>query len=355
LSVERKSPRFPDSFTSDSRPNFAFTYSAYGLEIRSNLEIPALVGTAAPDDPLHRVRVHFGSAPFHTERKNAEDLRYISDYIDAIGTPALKIWTVDGGSFSRMAYSDGTEFWLDRELEGIWVRWPERLSVETTFGYLLGPVLGFLLRLRGLVCLHGSVVVIGGSAVVFIGAPGAGKSTTAAAFAQRGFAVLADDIAALEEHAGVFRVFPAYPRVNLWPSSVQLLYGSADALPLIHSSGAQVEEAEKRFLRLGGTDQARYQQRPLPLAAIYVLQPEQAQGPSRNEIIATISKKAAMIALVTHAYGTNVLDAQQRAKEFALLSQLVESVPVRNVFARRNGLTLNALCEAITRDVAQLR
>ncbi len=334
-----------------------FVYRAYGIEILSNLEIPALAGTAGPSEVIGApsLKVRFGLSPSMDTSQRLEELRHASADVDSRGEPVLKIWNADCGKFLRMAYSDGPEFWFDCELENLWVRWQRGSTEQNALGLLLGPVLGFLLRLRGMVCLHGSVVGFGSSAVIFIGAPGAGKSTTAAAFAQRGFAVLADDIAALIDEAGVFRVQPAYPRVNLWPSSVQLLYGSAEALPLIHSRGADVEESEKRFLRLGGDGKTRFEQQPLPLAAIYVLQPAQAEGVSGHEIIAAIPKQAAMMALVTNAYGSNVLDAQQRAKEFAVLSQLVESVPVRNVYARRSGLNFDVLCEMIRKDVAQLR
>jgi len=46
--------------------------------------------------------------------------------------------------------------------------------------------------------------------VAFVGAEGAGKSTTAAAFALEGHGVLSDDVVALAENASEFVVLPAY-------------------------------------------------------------------------------------------------------------------------------------------------
>src|SRR5271156_6758875 len=60
---------------------------------------------------------------------------------------------------------------------------------------------------------------------------GAGKSTTAAAFARRGFAILSDDVSALWDCRPPFLLQPAYPQLRLWPSSVRLLFGADDALP----------------------------------------------------------------------------------------------------------------------------
>ncbi len=93
------------------------------------------------------------------------------------------------------------------------------------------PVLGFVLRLRGTTCLHASAVTIGGSAIALLGPPNAGKSTTAASLRGSGYPVIADDIVALVERDGGLCVQPAYPQLRLWPESVALLYGTADALP----------------------------------------------------------------------------------------------------------------------------
>ncbi len=57
--------------------------------------------------------------------------------------------------------------------------------------------MGTALRLQGKICLHSSVIAVGEYALAIIGAKGAGKSTTAAALAKRGYPILADDIAVL--------------------------------------------------------------------------------------------------------------------------------------------------------------
>ncbi len=56
--------------------------------------------------------------------------------------------------------------------------------------------------LRGLEVLHASGVVVDGRALLFAGAPGAGKSSLAAAFLYRGAVLLSDDTVALESRDG---------------------------------------------------------------------------------------------------------------------------------------------------------
>ena len=86
--------------------------------------------------------------------------------------------------------------------------------------YLLGSCLGALLTQRGRLVLHGNAVQVGNACLVCLGDSGAGKSTLAAAFAQQGYPVLADDVIAVDE---VGRAIPGIPRVKLWQDAADRL------------------------------------------------------------------------------------------------------------------------------------
>jgi hypothetical protein len=262
-----------------------------------------------------------------------------------MGVPDLRIWDLGDGEFLRMLYSDGVEFWLDRALATLWVQWPTSSSLENTLSYLVGPIMGLLLRLRGIVCLHGSAVTINDRGVVFVGPEGAGKSTTAAAFATHGHAVVSDDIVGLTERGAEFQILPAYPRINLWPDSVKLLFGSPDALPMITGGW------DKRCFKIGEVEGTKFEEWPLPLGAIYVLgQAADASG----EGVEIISQKTALMMLVENTYATNFLDAKQRAKEFEVLSRVVTTVPVRKINRAREGAGVEEFCTAIQRNFASI-
>jgi hypothetical protein len=287
------------------------------------------------------VRINFGTLPAASFSDKQLRLRHASAYVDERGEPCLRIWDVNGGSFLRINFIDGTEFWLDRGLATLWAHWPERCSLQDTLSYLLGPVFGLLLRLRGVICLHASAVSIDDRCAVFVGSEGSGKSTTAAAFAREGFAVLSDDIVGLVERGDEFYVIPAYPRVNLWPDSVKLLYGSSDALPPLSVGW------DKRGLALGEVGGPRFEQRELRLGTIYIFS-DISTHPTEN--IEPISKKSALLMLVGNTYAARFLDANQRAEEFAVLGRLVAGVPVRRLNPQRNGKGVNELCELIRQD-----
>jgi hypothetical protein len=189
-------------------------------------------------------------------------------------------------------------------------------------------------------------VAINDHSVVFVGSEGAGKSTTAAAFARRGFAVLSDDIVALFENEHIFQVLPAYPRLNLWPDSVNLLYGSPNALPRI------LADWDKRCLTLGQEGGPPFEERALPIGALYILGDSTMEAQSCVELI---SRKTALLMLVANTYATNILDARQRAEEFAVLSRLVSSVPIRKINPRRHVLHLSELCDLVRQDLDSIR
>jgi hypothetical protein len=322
-----------------------FTYAVFGLQLRSKQQIPELTPAKLPiAGPV--VDVHLNLSPLGTEIQpsDSEELVYVSPYTDEVGDPALKMWKIGTGAFSRLAYSDGTQFWLNQEGTQLWTTWPENLTVEDTATYLLGPVLGLLLRLRGVTCLHASAVAFGEHAVAFVGCEGAGKSTTAAALALRGHSVLSDDVVALAERDGLFYVHPAYPYLCLWPESVQSIYGSADSLPRFSAN------YEKRRLSLE-KQELRFEERCLPLSAIYIL------GERRGDpapLVQEIAPREAFLSLVANTFATSILDRRMRAKEFETLGRLLPRVMVRRLCAHYDAARLQELCDLLSGEAQKM-
>ena len=308
-----------------------FIYSLFGLQIHCNRPIPEISAVRVQNPifpsqetstrPGKIVEIDLEASPHDAGliRTVDEEPIYVSDYKDSLGEPALRIWQIDGGDFLRLDYFDGTKFWLDRDGTGVWGIRPESLPIEIAPTYMVGPVLGLVLRLRGVTCLHASAVSFGDSVVAFVGSEGAGKSTTAAALAQQGCAVVSDDVVALEEVEGSFQVYPAYPYLCLWPESAEAIYGTAESLPRFS------QNYEKRCLSLE-RQKLRFETRNLPLKAIYIL------GERRSDPAPTIEEIPAqrrLLALVANTFATNVLGPTARAKEFEALGRLLPSVRVQ--------------------------
>jgi len=251
------------------------------------------------------------------------------------------VGVLPGREYFGFFYGDGARFAVGRRGHEVCADWPEDYSLEDACTYLFGPVLGFVLRLRGTVCLHASSVAFSGRAIALVGLPGAGKSTTAAAFASAGFPVLSDDIVALSDTGTHFFVQPGYPRVNLWPDAIQKLFGSEDALPRITPTW------DKRYLPLDGNPH-RFAATPLPLGAIYILD---SRDPALTcPAVEEVSGEEAFMALVANTYVNYLLDQEMRRTEFDVLCRVVSEIPVRRVCPQAEPSAIFTLCEAIAAD-----
>jgi hypothetical protein len=321
-----------------SHDSIGWTYRVFGFVVSSDLPVPGLTPVES-HTPQIDIRLYMGASPSAGKlRLDTEEPWYVSSYLDALGEPALRIWRAANSGLYRLAYTSGLTFWLDCPKGTIWATWPDGSGLNDAAPYLLGPVFGIFLRLRGFTCLHASVVAMNDFAVGFVGPPGAGKSTTAAALTIRGCAAVSDDIALLRENPlGSFHVVPAYPYLCLWPESVKLMYGSSSALPQINS------RSEKRRLLLS-VKADKFETRTLPLGAIYLLGERVAKS---APVIEAISSQTALVSLVADTYATNTLDAEMRAKEFEILGRLVSKVPIRRLHAQENAGNLDELCDAI--------
>jgi hypothetical protein len=104
--------------------------------------------------------------------------------------------------------------------------------------YLLSPIFSTLCHQAGMYSLHASAVRAGAGVVAFLGDSGAGKSTLAAGLAQRGYAVIADDICLLDPRtsdSGPVLVIPVAPALKLWRSALDHLGTSPESLPRVFS------------------------------------------------------------------------------------------------------------------------
>ena len=257
----------------------------------------------------------------------------------------VRVGVLPGREYFGFFYGDGARFAVGRRGHEVCADWPEDYSLEDACTYLLGPVMGFVLRLRGTVCLHASAVDVDGRAIALVGLPGAGKSTTAAAFASAGFPVLSDDIVALADQGTQFLVQPGYPRVNLWPDSVRRLFGAEDALPRITPTW------EKRYLPLEENGH-HFASSPLRLGAIYIL--DSRESSLSAPIIEEVPGKEAFMALVANTYVNYLLNQEMRRTEFDVLGRVVSEIPIRRVHPPAESSAIFNLCEAIAADAKRV-
>jgi hypothetical protein len=314
-------------------------YSAFGLRLRTDRAVPGLL--AARGAGAWDVDISLQAPAWPVRAADLEEARpwFAGPPQDPDGQPSLTVRTLPRAELCWLRFSEGAEFLVDRAGNQVWARWSPPLTREDTVCYLLGPVLGFVLALRGRLCLHGSALAVGGRAFALVGASGAGKSTTAAALALRGQAVLTDDVLPLEACGEHVHVLPGYPRLRLWPDAVGLC-GRPDALPALTPTWA------KRYLDLTRAP-CRFQAGPLPLAAVYLLGPP--AGDCGAPAIEPVPLAAGLVELLANKY-LSLPGPEALARDFTFVSRLVAHTPVRRVTAQRDPRHLPQLCAALLDD-----
>lgn len=232
-------------------------YTISGLSVASEIALP---GIALPGRPMADVTIE--RRPVPAVLANAE----------ASGPT----WAMAGPEF-LLTIPDIARFLL-RAGRAVAFQPADGADADDIPAFLLNSVFGILLHQRGQIVLHASAVRVNGKAVLFCGASASGKSTLAAALAQRGYAVLADDVCAVTlAHDGSATVHSDGRVLKLWAHSI-------DRLKL----------ADRRGQRLRGGLEKYFVEPPcsvhgtLPLGAIYALRearPPLASGIERPNVV----------------------------------------------------------------------
>jgi len=317
----------------------AFHYSAYGLCLESNSHLQGLA-------PCGRVKVadvciaiedgeQFPAAP-------TETIYYVSDWLDhGSGDPGLVIYrsTEDGSYLFR--YAEGVEFHIAADSTRIAARFASHSSLVDLTSFLTGPVLGFVLRMRGVIALHACAIDVGGRAIMLVGDAFAGKSTTAVMFARMGCAVLTEDVAPLCVEGGAIAVHSGCPEVALRPQAVKYLFGSADALPRFSDNW------EKRRLDLAQT--GAFSHRSLPVAAIYVLTNHDSVPDA--PCVRPMSSGEAMVELLANIYANRLFHRELRLRELDMVHRVARTIPVKEGVTGGWSRPVERFCEVVLGDV----
>jgi hypothetical protein len=309
----------------------------YGLVIDASQPLPGMVPGAIDAAPDVRVDLDQAAWDGWLPRMGGATPWYETAGRDD-GRPWLTVWR---DAAFRFEYAEGAVFTVNDDGSRVEGSWAAPLTLADAVSYLLGPVLAFVLRLRGAVPMHASGTVIDGRGVLFVGPAGAGKSSTAAAFAARGYPVLSDDVVPLRLIGRSLRAGPGHPRISLWSDSAMALWERGESLPAVS------DVYDKRVLDLLDRG-APFAAHAVDVAAIFLLG-ERVPGP--DVVHRPVARRDGFLSLAANTYGAHLLDAELRATEFALLSQVAAGVPTRALSMPDDLRCLARACDALARSV----
>jgi len=181
---------------------------------------------------------------------------------------------------------------------------------------LLGGVFSVALHLQGLLCLHGSAVAVGDTAITFLANKGSGKSTIATALCASGATLVTDDM------------LPVDPRspVAAWPSmpAVRLLHDSASRLR--YDTGQKHPATNKYHVNELPSDQV--ERRRLPLGAVYELTPVPSLPDGRVVQRTPVKGTAAVGLILRHHRAGAAIGGSESINLFTRASDIVRHVPI---------------------------
>ena len=312
----------------------------HGLGVVCNAELPGLDGF--PHASSADLGITLGELPPGSgSRSDALAWRCIRSLVTDDGHVELRATRVPPTGDFRLDYDDGTTVIVERSGRAVWAVHPDTVSVAQVSIYLLGPVMGVVLRARGIFCMHASAVSMHGGAIALAGATLAGKSSTAAALAQQGFEVIADDMLPVHASDEGFEIAPSLPRLRLWPDSASAIYGSPE------NFGRLWPRDDKLLVPVrGSAADAR-----IRLHAIYLLE---RSADVDAPVILPVAQARAMLAIVGDSFASHYEDTDGRAREFDLVSRLVASVPSRRIRIPADFDRLPCVARAIAADVDEM-
>jgi len=313
-----------------------YDYVLYGLQIETNAPIYGLTHTVIRERA--DVTIYSGAIPVELAADSLEwvaphQFRVTQDAPANAAQQYLREWR-DGG-YLELTYEGQITVVFALDGSRVWVSWSTSIDEPLRAFNVMGPMMGIVLRLRGITPLHASVIAIEGQAVAFVGASGSGKSTLAAAFDQLGYPILSDDLCVLTFTDTGVMIPPGSPRIRLLADAAQALYGEMVPYEVSPHRGDKREYAVE-------WKTAQASPLGLPLAAIYFL-----EGRSDAIVITPMSERDALFKLLREVYTRHITTIYNDAVAFQDISMLVKHIPAYSLISEQGHNTLKKLCHMI--------
>ena len=288
-------------------------YSAYGLGISSEIEIPEF--QSAKDGSDIQIRL--------------ENEKYQS----LLGIDKQPYWRINRRGAVLSFENVGTFHILEGQKIAIM---PAPSGDQRVIRqYIIGTALAIVLYQRGYLILHASSVMIGASAIALLGIPGSGKSSIAAALNTLGYDVITDDVAVIDTKSDTPSIFSGHHQIRLRSETAEVL-------------GYNVDEKSSRLDIYGKYSYQisnRLPQAPVPLAQIYSI----SEG--QQTLITRLPSQSAVIDLILHSIPTR-WSLPEEEQHFAQCIDIAKRIPLFSLQRSSKVSELPELAKLIVANIA---
>ncbi len=215
-------------------------YKAFGLTISSCFDIPA----------------------FSTCPKEEADAMVTSGKVPAtLSNPVSKGVCFEASPNEFLFHHPNIGNALVKDGNRIIIQKSKKASSQNINNFISTILITALIQQRKILTLHGSAVLYKGKAILFCGHSGHGKSTIAAAFNQKGFPVIADDLSAVIWHNQQAFIIPSFPKIKLWKDILHYFPEFDQQKETFHP------EMNKYYINMAGS----FSPDPVPISHIFIL------------------------------------------------------------------------------------
>jgi hypothetical protein len=292
-------------------------YRLYGLIIESEFELPAALFKSRghlPDAQFRRGRVHLDGL---TVGERLGRHLYASPDALWLDIPDVARFLVSGGNEIVVECADGAD-------------------EDSVKSFLLGPALGLILLQRRLLVLHGNAIKIGDGCLICVGQSQSGKSTLAAEFMKRGYPILADDVAPVDE---LCHALPGVPQIKLTRDATERLNISTKGLHAIQPN------IPKFALPL---DDEQYSSSSVPVRWVYVLSPR----PNEQLRISRLNGMDRLPALRDNTYRGELLQAMGLLPEhLQACGRLAGRAQISELTRPEHGVMIEEIADCVLTDI----
>ncbi|PLX01296.1 MAG: hypothetical protein C0594_13385 [Marinilabiliales bacterium] len=272
-----------------------FTYKAFGLNIKSEIELPELITSTFQKAD---VEIVFGKVPHQLQEASLKAARFeinATEFLLSVDDVA-RYYVCNGNKITIEPFSGS-----DNKSIGI---------------FLLGSCMGAVFHQRLIVPLHASAVEINNQAILVSGKSGIGKSTIAFSLLQKGFPLIADDICAISREG--LDVYAGFPQMKQWPVTLEKFEINADDYEKIRPNLEKRAFPAKSFT----------QKEKIPIAAIFFVTSHNKDDFTIDEIQGI--KKFNFIK--ENIYRNNFSQGEQSALAvFQKIGQLASNIPLYHI------------------------
>jgi len=204
--------------------------------------------------------------------------------------------------------------------------------------YLFGSIIGVILVQRDLFALHSNAILINNKGVLIAGDSGAGKSTTAAIFQQKGYKVLCDDIVVINNDLCINGEFP---KIKLWDDALKKLN--------INESGLTPVATQLGKFHYPLTQNNKFSASQFEISAIYILSTSDSITEIKTENIKGFNRYGM---LLSNTYRNElVLGLNKQEKHLDLCSLLAEKVSITAIQRPKNIFSGFDIVNKIIHDI----